>query len=108
MLKMRILLVVSFAIFVLCSSVNMVPERSFLESIKSIKDVRDKTKRQDEQYCLDLFQFCIDSIGCLVIAGEECFSKTNNQILAYFILLNNPFQSDGFNPILESLKIILS
>lgn len=78
MLKMRILLVVSLAIFVLCSSVNMIPDRSFLESMKSIKDVRDKTKRQDEQYCLDLFQPCsqFDPLSCIFTAGYQCFSKT--------------------------------
>ena len=86
MLNMRKLLVVSVALFVLCSSVNMVPDRSSLESFK--KDVRDKTKRQEEQYCLDLFQPCIDfdPFGCIFTVGYECFRKIKKK--NFFSLTN--------------------
>ena len=46
--NMRMLLVLSMVLFVLCSSVNMVPARSFLEDIKRY------SKRQGELvYCDD-------------------------------------------------------
>ena len=43
--NMRVILVLSVALFVLCSSVNMVPARSFLDDIKRY------SKRQGKPLC---------------------------------------------------------
>ena len=49
--NMRMFLVLSVALFVLCSSVNMVPARSFLDDIK-----RYSKRQGDEPILCDNFQ----------------------------------------------------
>lgn len=48
--KMRVLLVVSVVLFVLCSSVNTLPARSFLEYIKQYSK---KSSDEDILFCLN-------------------------------------------------------
>ena len=76
-INMRVLLIVSLALFVFCSSVNMLPARSFLESITDI------SKSQDDQLCLNLFQPCFDNFDCLFHSNDpRCLSKIKiNKIL---------------------------
>ena len=63
--NMRVVLVVSVTMFLLCSSVNMLPARSFLESITDI------SKRQDGN--------CPSQISCTTdadcIGQYSCQSK---------------------------------
>ena len=60
--NLRALLVVSVVLFLLCSSVNMVPARSFLDEVKTY------SKRQS----LDYF-FCYASqIECESEMGSDC------------------------------------
>ena len=75
--KMKIILVVSVALILLCSSVNMLPARSFLESITDI------SKRQNDQLCLNLFQPCFDDFDCIFHSTDpRCLSKIKiNKIL---------------------------
>ena len=73
--NMRVLLVVSVALFVFISSVNMVPARSFLGEIKK------RFKRQitaDDEYCFDLFRPCLGFIDCILNWRDEvpkCIGK---------------------------------
>ena len=67
MFKIRVILAVSVIMFLLCSSVNMVPARSFLEEIKRY------SKRQGGNWELD-FVFCAtQKIKCILDpVGNYC------------------------------------
>ena len=80
---MRVLLVVSVALLLLCLSVNMLPARSFLESITDI------SKRQNNQLCLNLFQPCSDDWTCLFhTIDPSCLSKIKIDKILKIILIS--------------------
>ena len=54
--NMRVLMVVSVALFVLCSSVNMFPARYFLDEIK--KYSKRQGNQQDVEFCLEAKMPC--------------------------------------------------
>ena len=63
--KMRIYLFVSVVIFLLCSSVNMIPARVFLDEVKRYSK-RQGSLGPDDEFCLDL------KIEC---HGFVCFKR---------------------------------
>ena len=67
--NMSVLLVVSVALFLLCSSVNMLPARSFLESIT------DNSKRQGGLTCPFQGVFCTTDLDCINAVQYTCRSK---------------------------------
>ena len=66
--NMRVLLVVSVALFLLFSSVNMVPARSFLE------DIVNHSKRQKEQ-CPFFGPICFSNEDCILYEDYNCNGK---------------------------------
>ena len=77
--NMRALLVVSVALFLLLSSVNMLPARSFLE------DIINNSKRQKKE-CPNLKLRCYTEYDCLYFHGDyDC----NGKLKVFFILISN-------------------
>lgn len=74
--NMRVLLVVS-ALFLLFSSVNMVPARSFFGDI---------VKKESEKYeCLILFFNCVTDEDCRSYTDYNC----NSKLKGVFIFISN-------------------
>ena len=71
--NMRVLLVVSVAMFLLCSSVNMFPARSFLESIT------DNSKRQDGT--------CPSQLSCT--SDADCINSQYSCQSKFFLVINS-------------------
>ena len=67
--NMRVLLVIAVVLIVLCSSVNMVPARSFLENIIN------SYKRQDLQECTMYIHPCENDYDCVRYVGTNCNCK---------------------------------
>ena len=79
-INMKVLLIVSLALFVFCSSVNMLPARSFLESIT------DNSKRQIGT-CPYKKIPCQDDSDCI---NQETFScRGKFQVLSHLELRSN-------------------
>ena len=77
--NMRVLLVVSVVLFVLFSSVNMVPARSFLGEIqKRVK--RQGNLNAELDFCFGIARSCIEITDCYYYHPDDpesrCLSKT--------------------------------
>ena len=83
--NMRVLLVVSVTMFLLCSSVNMVPARSFLDSITDI------SKRQGGLTCPYKSISCTSDLDCINAVEYTCRSKFLLIINSHLELFNHLF-----------------
>lgn len=61
--------VIAVVLIVLCSSVNMVPARSFLENIIN------NYKRQNLEECINIITLCQNDYDCLGYPGTNCNCK---------------------------------